>query len=108
VKYTVYGATQEANVEAFYGAHTDITGCFGSVDPFNGWSPSVGGSWASGPYVYGAVPYAAADGLYEGFLGACVNHGGYQPCFQASYFPGNWWETTVKVPASPNDPRVTH
>jgi hypothetical protein len=111
-EYTVFGAAADFAFN-FYAAHTDISGCYGSPDPFNGWSPAPpegefsGGTWADGPYVYGPAPFDAATGLYEAYLGSCANHGGYQPCF--TNIAGEGFDTTeVHSPASPNDPRVSH
>jgi class 3 adenylate cyclase len=112
--YTVFGdAAVFAN--AFYAAHPDISGCYGSPDPFNGYSPAPpacevecqAGTWANGPYVYGPAPFDASTGLYEAFLGSCANHGGYQPCF-TNINGGTYNTTEVHSPASPHDPRISH
>ena len=111
--YTVFGDAA-VFAENFYAAHTDISGCYGSADEFNGWSPAppdctecTGGTWADGPYVYGPAPFDASTGLFEAFLGSCANHDGYQPCF--TNISGDGSNTTeVHSPASANDPRITH
>jgi len=111
-EYTVFGDAA-IFAEAFYEAHTDISGCYGSPDPFNGWSPapgsasSPGGTWADGPYVYGPAPFDASTGLYEAYLGNCANHGGYQPCFVN--ISGEGFNTTeVHSPPGDHDPRISH
>jgi len=111
--YTVFGAVATF-AQNFYAAHTDISGCYGAVDQWNGWSPAppdctecTGGTWADGPYVYGPVPFDSDTGLFEGFLGNCANHSGYQPCFTNIAGDGSN-DTQVHSPAGPNDPRITH
>jgi hypothetical protein len=112
-KYTVFGAAADF-ANAFYAAHTDISGCYGSPDEFNGWSPAPpsegnpsGGTWANGPYVYGPAPFDEGTGLNEAFLGSCANHDGYQPCF-VNINGGTYNTTEVHSPASINDPRLSH
>jgi hypothetical protein len=100
--YTVFGAAADF-ANNFYAAHNDISGCYGSPDPFNGWSPS----WETGTYVYGPAPFDANTGLYEAFLGNCANHGGYTPCF-VNINGGTYNTTEVHSPASANDPRISH
>ena len=111
--YTVFG---DAAVFAqdFYAAHTDTSGCYGADDQWNGYSPAppdctecTGGTWADGPYVYGPVPFDSDTGLFEGFLGSCANHSGYQPCFTNIASAGSN-DTQVHSPNGPNDPRITH
>jgi hypothetical protein len=119
--YTVFGAAADF-ANAFYAAHTDISGCYGSPDEFNGWSPEPpsdgnpsGGTWADGPYVYGPAPFDEGTGLYEAFLGSCANHGivteggviEYRPCF-VNINGGTYNTTEVHSPASANDPRLSH
>jgi len=111
--YTVFGeAADFAN--AFYAMHTDISGCYGSPDPFNGWSPcepsgtsTCDGTYEDGPYNYGPAPLNPATGFYEAFLGSCANHGGYQPCFVN--ISGEGFNTTqIHSPPSASDPRASH
>jgi hypothetical protein len=111
--YTVFGDAA-VFADAFYAAHTDISGCYGSDDPFNGWSPCVpsdistcSGTWENGPYSYGPAPRDEETGLFEAFLGSCANHGGYQPCF--TNISGEGFNTTrITSPPSANDPRISH
>ena len=119
--YTTFGAAADF-ANAFYAAHTDISGCYGSPDEFNGWSPEPpsegnpdGGTWADGPYVYGPAPFNEGTGLFEAFLGSCANHGieteegtiEYRPCF-VNINGGTYNTTEVHSPASANDPRLSH
>jgi hypothetical protein len=112
--YTVFGAAADF-ANAFYAAHTDMSGCYGSPDPFNGYTPDEGGTWADGPWSYGPAVFDEGTGLYEAYLGSCANHGivteggviEYRPCFM-NINGGTYNTTEVRSPASANDPRVSH
>jgi hypothetical protein len=115
-KVAMYKVTGAAATFAnkFVAAHTDISTCFGSNDPFNGYSPGSGAAaagaasskptWAKGPYVYGPAQKDTSTGLYEAFLGSCSLHP--QPCFVNT--SGTTNTTEVRSPASAADPRVSH
>jgi hypothetical protein len=78
---------------------SDTLVCFASPTPFNGYGPSG----------YGAAPlYTTPYGpYYEAYLGSCVNHSGYRPCFQlldGSALPSPYVEVTVNT--QPGDPKI--
>ena len=124
--YTLHGADAVA-AHDFYASHTDTTGCYGAEEVWNGWSPDPGtefSSWETGPWVYGPVPFNEANGLYEGWLASCANHGDpnpnpppativHKPCFTAISdgfnTPGSpeyFFTIQVQSPGSPTDPRI--
>jgi hypothetical protein len=70
VTYTGTGSTGATMLHQ-YSEHTAYAGCYGSPNPFNGFTNGV----------YGPAPFVAADGLYEAMLNNCANHGGAKPCF---------------------------
>jgi hypothetical protein len=105
--YTVFGDAATFADNFYTENNDDVSGCYGSPVPFNGWSPDETGTWEDGPYVYGSVPFDEGTGLYEGFLGNCENHDGYQPCFTNS--SGDGVNTTeIHTPPECDDPRVSH
>jgi hypothetical protein len=71
VTYTGYGNTASSML-ANYNRHPDYAGCFGSVDPFNGF---VGGT-------YGPAVFVSSDGLYEAQPATCAAHP--LPCITVS------------------------
>ncbi len=69
ISYTGVGATGATMLHQ-YKEHPYYAGCFGSPNPFKGYTHGV----------YGDAPFSAADGMYVAQLSNCSKNGGRLPC----------------------------
>jgi hypothetical protein len=88
VTYVGFGNTARS-MKSNYLAHVTYAGCFGSVNPFNGF---VGG-------VYGPAVFVPSDQLYEAQPGVCSAYA--PPCIAVTY---NLTSTTYKLTTPFGDP----
>jgi len=73
--------------------HPTHAGCYGSPNPFNGFTNGV----------YGAAPFNASDGLYEAILAACTFNAAL-PCMKGVAVSGGF-QYVVSAPVG--DPKLT-
>jgi hypothetical protein len=92
VTYTGTGTTG-AIMKHQYGEHTAYAGCYGSPNPFMGYTHGV----------YGQAPFVAQDGLYVAMLPNCANFGGQRPCM-TNVAGSNYDSYVVQAPAG--DPKI--
>lgn len=92
ITYTGTGSTG-STMRHQYGEHTQYAGCYGSPNPFKGYTNGH----------YGDAQFFSDDGLYEAMLSNCANNGGVKPCM-TNVSGSNYDSYVIQAPAG--DPKI--